>query len=249
MNKIAKIACVRNPFTGQRAQDFLFDIAALTGATVISEQRGMKLDQATKELAGKADKVIVTRDTTTIIGGEDNQVLQDRISSIQAQIDETVSEYEKKTLQDRLAMLTGGIGVIRVGTYTDTDFASKKLKFDNAINATQAALQEGIVAGGGVALAMVAEQSTDKIFKTALAVPLYQQAINAGVSHKQANKMVGVVQETGGAYGYDFKQKEVVNMFDSGIIDPFKLTRLALESAVAIASTLVTIETVIVNEK
>lgn len=256
VNKIAKIACVRNPYTGQRAQDFLFDLAALTGATVISEQRGMKLHEATKELCGKADKVIVTRDSTTIVGGGDSEVLKARIASIEKQIEECTSEYEKRNLQDRLASLTGGIGVIRVGTYTDTDFQTKKQKFDNAIAATQAALQEGILPGGGTALARVAHVMTDPIFKKALRVPLIQQGINANMKRNhwwQPSWKKGgdnFIKKIDLPYvGFNFKTRKLEPLFEAGIIDPFKVTRLALESAVAIASQLVSGETVIVNEQ
>lgn len=256
VNKIAKIACVRNPYTGQRAQDFLFDIAALTGATVVSEQRGMKLSEATKQVCGRADKVIVSRDYTTIVGGQDNEALKSRIAAIEKQIEEMTSEYEKQNLKDRLASLTGGIGVIRVGTYTDTDFQTKKQKFDNAINATQAALQEGILPGGGTALARVAYKMTDPIFQKALRVPLIQQGINANM---KPNRWWKPSWQKGGTnfikkvpmpdVGFNFKTRQLEPLFLSGIIDPFKVTRLALESAVAIASQLVSGETVIVDEQ
>lgn len=241
------IACVRNPYTASRAIDFLFDLASLTGATVINEEAGMKLDLATVEQCGMAEKVIITKDNCTIIGGktplsfENNQLkspLQERISSIELKIKETTSEYEREMLEERLACLTGGIGVIRVGAYTDTEYNSKKLKFDNAINSTQAALQEGILPGGGTALLRVSEAIEDPIFRVALKVPFYQQATNAGMK-VEANFTDGD--------GINFATKEKVNMFDAGIIDPFKVVRLALESAVAITSNLITCETAIVD--
>lgn len=227
-------ACVRNPHMASPSRDFLFDIAALTGATVISEEMGMKMDDAGVKWCGKAEKVIVTKDTTTIIGGQPSETLGDRMKDIQGQIEGTTSEFTKKNLKDRLAQLTGGIGVIRVGAYTDTEFNAKKYKFQNAINATQAALQEGIVAGGGAALLQV--KDNDGMFGTMLQAPFIQMAKNAGVDPKMDFKK---------DYGYDFKTKETVNMFDAGIVDPFKVTRLALESAVAIAMSLVGTETVI----
>lgn len=241
-NKVANIACVQNPYTASRAREFLFDIAALTGATVISEEMGMKLDQATKELCGRAEKVIVTRDATTIIGGDHSEGLRVRIIGLQDEINNTTSEYQKAMLEERLAQLTGGIGVIRVGTYTDTEFNAKKYKFENAINATQAALQEGILAGGGVALSAVAslDAITERMFKKALTAPMVQMMKNAAYPEN--------IEFTDPDMGIDFKTKQVVNMFDAGIIDPFKVVRLALESATAIASSLVSIETVIVNE-
>lgn len=244
-NGIANIACVRNPYSASRAKDFLFDVAALTGATVISEERGMKLDTSTVTICGRAEKVIVNKDTTTIIGGEATEALQDRITSIEQQIEETTSEYEKSMLEDRLACLTGGIGVIRVGAYTDTEFNAKKYKFENAVNATQAALQEGIVAGGGMALLLTSNEVQESMFKTTLKAPFRQMATNAGINADVAFNNL-MPRERGD--GYDFRTKTFVNMFDAGIIDPFKVTRLALESATAIASSLICVETVIVNE-
>lgn len=238
VNKIADIACVRNPYSASRARDFLFDIASLTGATVISEEMGMRLDTSTVSVCGRAEKVIVTKDTTTIIGGKSNDTLQSRIISIENQINETTSEYDKSMLEDRLACLTGGIGVIRVGAYTDTEFNAKKYKFDNAINSTQAALAEGIVAGGGVALYDIAKEIEHPLFRNALNAPLQQMIKNAGMN----NVMMTAFSEN---KGINFKTKEYVDMFEAGIIDPLKVIRLALESAVAIACDLVSMETFI----
>lgn len=239
VGKVATIAAVKNPYSASRAQDFLFDIAALTGGTVISEQRGMKLDKADKSLCGMAAKVIVTKDTTTIIGAYGNDALNARIKGIEDEIASSTSDYEKDILKERLASLTGGIGVIRVGAYTDTDFNAKKYKFDNAINSTQAALQEGIVAGGGIALLTVSQKHSDPIFKAALKAPFLQQEKNAGVNEPFP---------AGTDEGIDFKNKKVVNMFDAGIVDPFKVVRLALESAVSIATNAIVVETAIVQE-
>lgn len=239
----ANIACVRNPYTASAARDFLFDMAALTGGTVISEEMGMKLDTATAELCGRAEKVIVTRDTTTIIGGNSGGVLKERIANITSKIEETTSEFAKKLLEDRLACLTGGIGVIRVGAYTDTEFNAKKYKFENAINATQAALQEGIVAGGGAALHVVSFRVSESMFRRALKSPIKQMVVNAGMEELTL-KPINLEDS-----GINFKTKEkVISMFDAGIIDPFKVVRLALESATAIAMSLVSIETAIVTE-
>lgn len=247
VNRIADIACVRNPYSASRGSDFLFDIAALTGATVISEQMGMRLDQADVKLCGRAEKVVVTKDSTTIIGGRSTETLKDRISSIEKQIEETTSDYEKMQLEDRLAMLTGGIGVIRVGAYTDTEFNAKKYKFENAVNATQAALQEGILPGGGIALLNISNIIEEKMFKKALRTPFEQMGTNAGYEDAGLNTKVNSFNGNDkGQLGVDFKNKKVVDMFDAGIIDPFKVTRLALESAVAITSSLITMETAIV---
>lgn len=236
-NKIYNIACVRNPYNATAGRDFLFDLAALTGATVISEETGMKLENANIELTGKAEKVVVTRDNTTIIGGAGDT--SEREAHLAKKIESTLSEYDKKQLEERLASLTGGIGVVRVGAYTDVDFNAKKYKFENAINATQAALQEGIITGGGSALAKC--KVTEPMFKNILNAPLDQMAVNAGVTLNTSDHLEG-------NNGYDFKTKKVVDMFEAGIIDPFKVTRLALESATAIASSLCSIEPAIVTE-
>lgn len=241
----ASIACVRNPYSASPARDFLFDMAALTGATVISEEMGMRLDDQTVAVCGRAEKVVVTKDTTTIIGGKGGDALADRIKEIQGKIENTTSEYQRAQLEDRLAALTGGIGVIRVGAYTDTEFNAKKYKFENAINATQAALQEGIVAGGGTALMRASVLVQEPMFAAALRAPIMQMAVNAGM-HKR--RVVTAVSSAFPGSGYDFKSKQLVNMFDAGIIDPFKVTRLALESATAIASSLISMETAIVVE-
>lgn len=244
VNGIAGIACVRNPYQATPARDFLFDLAALTGATVISEERGMKLQEADVKLCGMAEKVIVTRDTTTIIGGVPGAALEARVKDLEREISETTSEHQKGILKDRLAQLTGGIGVIRVGAYTDTEFNAKKYKFQNAINATQAALQEGVLPGGGAAFMSITVE--ESMFRSTIRAPYIQMAKNAGVEEE-------VELEKGTTYspgnGYDFKNKKHVNMFDAGIIDPFKVTRLALESATAIAMSLVGTETVIVTKK
>lgn len=257
VNKIANIACVRNPYTATPARDFLFDMASLTGATVISEEMGMRLDTSTVELCGRAEKVIVTQHTTTIIGGQSSTALDSRVKSIEKEIENTTSSYTKGQLTDRLAQLTGGIGVIRVGAYTDTEYNAKKYKFDNAINATQAALQEGILAGGGTALAKLSTgfsfdglSVTEPMFLKALITPLKQMALNAGMNwddvaytlHQEAEGNEGSPWFD---HGYDFKTKEYGNQFDRGIIDPFKVTRTALESAVAITKALISIETAI----
>lgn len=234
---IANIAAVRNPYQATPARDFLFDIAAMTGGTVISEEMGMKLHEAGVELCGRAEKVIVTKDTTTIIGGQAGDAMEARVKEIEGQIESTTSSYQKDQLKERLAQLTGGIGVIRVGAYTDTEFNAKQYKFQNAINATQAALQEGIIAGGGVAL--VRCNVKEPMFRNIIRVPFDQMTKNAGVD---LSNTIFAKDD-----GYDFKNKKVVDMFEAGIIDPYKVTRLALESATAIAISLVGTETVIVS--
>ena len=243
VNKIANIACVRNPYSASRARDFLFDMAALTGGTVISEEMGMKLDTATAALCGRADKVIVAKDTTTIIGGQGGDALQSRIKSIESEIEGTTSEYEKSMLEERLAALTGGVGVIRVGAYTDTEFNAKKYKFENAINATQAALQEGVLAGGGSALYTAACRVDEPMFRRALKAPIMQMAKNAGMEE------LSLRDDDIATTGIDFKTRLKVPMVEAGIIDPFKVVRLALESATAVTSSLVGMEVAIVAEE
>lgn len=238
---IANIACVRNPYQASPSRDFLFDIASLTGAKVISEEMGMKLEDCDVKVCGRAEKVIVTKDTTTIIGGVSDASLAMRITEIEGQIESTTSSFEKDNLKDRLAQLTGGIGVIRVGAYTDTDFNAKQYKFQNAINATQAALQEGIIAGGGIGLFNC--DVKEPMFSNILDAPLKQMAKNAGVDY------IDFPTNSTPSTGYDFKNKKIVDMFEAGIIDPFKVTRLALESATAIASSLVGTETAIVTKE
>ena len=240
---IANIGCVRNPYTASRARDFLFDIAALTGATVISEESGMKLNEQTALVCGRAEKVIITRDTTTIIGGKLGPSYTARITALEGEIVSTTSEYEKKLLIDRLAQLTGGIGVIRVGAYTDTEFNEKKYKFDNGINSTQAALQEGIVPGGGMTFLSASCAVKEPIFKEALQAPFYQMLKNAGMQTEDftLNKL--------GPDGINFKTKEIVNLVEAGIIDPFKVLRIALESATSVAASLVSVETALVKEE
>lgn len=236
------IAVVKNPYTASRAKDFLGDLAAITGATVVSEESGMRLDQATASLCGRADKVVVTQDSCTIMGGIGSKGLEERIEAVKKQIEETTSEYQRDMLEERLACLTGGIGVIRIGTYTDMDFNEKKVKFDNAINATQAALQEGILPGGGIALLNAAKKIDDPIFKEALQAPYIQMTKNAGLAERRwiCTDMKGI----------NFKTREQnIDMFDAGIIDPFKVTRLALESAVHIAIKVACSNTFIVGEK
>lgn len=247
LNKIANIACVQNPYSASRAKDFLFDMAALTGATVISEEKGMRLDTSTVDVCGRAEKVVVTKDSTTIIGGKPSEALQARITSLQGELESTTSEYSKLMLEERLASLTGGIGVIRVGAYTDTEFNAKKYKFENAINATQAALQEGILPGGGTALAKVAYGLSESMFRKALNAPYLQMCSN---SNYIVDAFTSIVSEEykNPWFGTDFKEKKDKDLYEAGIIDPFKVTRLALESATAIASSLIAIETAIVNE-
>ncbi len=228
------VAVVRNPYTATPSKDFLKDIAALTGATIISEEAGMKLSEATVAVLGKASKVIITKDTTTIIGCQKTPALAERVASIKKDIEATTSDFSLLMLKERLARLDGGIGLIKVGTYTDSEFHTKKYKFDNAIHAVQAAMEMGILPGGGSALARV--QVTDPIFKDVLIAPIKQMAINAGMEWYDVLSAVRLAPQY---HGFDFLSKSLVNMFDAGIVDPFKVTKLALESAGNIAQSVV----------
>lgn len=230
------VACVQAPYKEQQRIDFLTDLAILTGATVVSEQAGMFLDKAGIEVLGRAEKVIVDKDETTIINGQSDPVkLEERITMLRGQLEEA-TEYDYKTIQERIAGLAGGIGVIRVGAFTETELKLKKDKIEDAINSTKLALEEGIVIGGGSALAKVADKMSDTMFKNALRAPIEQMARNSGYE-----------MEAGGDdiyHGYDFKAKEYCNLFERGIIDPFKVERIALETAISITSAWATIDVV-----
>lgn len=237
------VAAVRNPYNATPGRDFLNDMAALTGATIMSEEAGMKLDTCGIQHLGMAEKVIVTRDNCKIIGGKGSpEAIKQRLGLLSKEYDETTSVYSKNILKERMAQLGGGFGVIKVGAYTDTDYNAKKYKFDNAIAATLAAMQEGVVPGGGVALAIASFQIKESIFAKALRAPFEQMAKNAGMEGVRLEERDEINT------GYDFKTKKKVNMFEAGIIDPYKVIRLALESATAIATSLISYETVITLE-
>jgi chaperonin GroEL len=261
------VLAVKAPGFGDRRKEMLQDIAVLTGGTVISEDLGLKLENATQEHLGRARKVIATKEHTTIVDGQgDKKKIEDRVSQIKNEYKESSSDFDKEKLQERMARLAGGVGVIKVGAFTETEMKAKKFKIEDALNATRAAVQEGIIAGGGAALAKVAVKLDDamdkvsgarktgfKIVKKALEAPLRQIAANSGV------ELTGIITyiQTGGHYaGYDFTKYEesdwskgaVPDMMKAGIVDPLKVTRLALENAVSIASTLVTTEAIIVDK-
>lgn len=231
------VACVQAPYKEQQRIDFLTDLAVLTGGTVVSEQAGMFLDKVGIDVLGRAEKVIVDKDETTIINGySDPAKLEERITMLRGQLDEA-TEYDYKTIQERIAGLAGGIGVIRVGAFTETELKLKKDKIEDAINSTKLALEEGIVIGGGSALYKVAESMSDSMFNKALKSPLMQMAYNSGY------EIEPIVREDYD-FGYDFKAKEYCNLFERGIIDPFKVERIALETAISIASAWATIDVV-----
>lgn len=233
------IACVQAPFKGQEQKDFLIDLAILTGGKVVSEEAGLMLDKVGLEVLGTANSVIVSKDETIISGGNaDETLLNDRINVIKALITEKV-EWDRKVAEQRLASLTSGVGVIKVGAFTIDELRLKRDKIEDAVNSTQLALDEGIVAGGGSDLVRVAKLHTDPMFKKALLAPFKQMEKNAGMARKwyQFCKK-NTIKELQNNYdhGYDFKSKKLVNMFKTGIIDPYKVERIALETAISIAS-------------
>ena len=228
------IACVQAPYKGQQQKDFLQDLAILTGATVVSEEAGMFLDKCDVEVLGEASQIVVDKDETIISGGKANEeLLKERIAVIEALIEKT-SEYDRKVAEKRLAGLTSGIGVIRVGAFTQDELRLKRDKIEDAINSTRLALDEGIVCGGGSELVRVASIHSDPIFKKTLQAPFLQMEKNAGMKKWLSNSIAHV--ENNYDWGYDFKSKQFVDMFQAGIIDPYKVERIALETAISIAS-------------
>lgn len=233
------IACIQAPYKGQEQKDFLNDLAILTGGKVISEEAGMFLDKVGLEILGTAKKVIVDKDETIISEGNATEtLLNERISVLQQLINDNVG-YDRKVAEERLARLTSGVGVIRVGAFTEEELRLKKDKIEDAIASTKLALDEGIVAGGGSDLVRIAKLHSDPIFQKALQAPFKQMERNADMNNKwwkffKRNTIKDL--ELNYNHGYDFKSKEFVNMFDKGIIDPYKVERIALETAVSIAS-------------
>ena len=264
------VLAVKAPGFGDRRKEMLQDIAALTGGTVITSELGLALDKTEMEQLGRARKVIATKEHTTIVDGMgDKTAIDERVNVIKAAIKETKSDFDKEKLMERMARLAGGVGVLKVGAFTETEMKAKKFKIEDALNATRAAVEEGIVAGGGASLAKIAPilekeissgsyfQENEKrgamIVRKALEAPLRQIADNAGA---EASAIVSYVQTAGTQAGYDFSNFDEMkweagkkdDMVSAGIVDPVKVTRLALENAVSIASTLVTTETIIVDK-
>ena len=259
------VLAVKAPGFGDRRKDILNDIAVLTGATMISEETGKKLEHAKFVDLGHADKVVATKEYTTIIGGKgDKTKISARVVQIRKEIDGTDSEFDKEKLTERLAKLSGGVGVIKVGAATETEMKEKKFKSEDALTATRAAVEEGVVPGGGAALVKVAnafnellakgktpltdeEKVGAKIVQAALVAPLRQIALNAGI--KDISLIVNDIKDIKQATtGYDFAAMKKCDMFQAGIIDPLKVTRTALENAVSIASLLVTTEAIITDK-
>ena len=254
-----KICAVKAPGFGDRRKAMLEDIAILTGGVVISEEKGLKLEQATIEMLGSAEKVTISKDNTTIVGGKGQKdLIKDRVNQIKAEIANTTSSYDKEKLQERLAKLSGGVAVLYVGAASEVEMKEKKDRVDDALCATRAAIEEGIVPGGGVAY-IRAIQSLDglkgdnadettgiKIVERAIEEPLRQIVENAGL---EGSVVVQKVREGEGDYGYNARKDVYENLRESGIIDPAKVTRVALENAASIAGMFLTTECVIVDKK
>ena len=261
VNKIRgalKVAAVKAPGFGDRRKAMLEDIAILTGGTVISEERGYKLESATIDYLGTAEKVNIDKDNTTVVSGAGKKAdIEGRVNQIKKQIENTTSEYDKEKLQERLAKLSGGVAILYVGAATEVEMKEKKDRVDDALHATRAAVQEGIVAGGGTAF-LRAVDSLDKlsldnedqntgilIVKTALESPIRTIVENSG---GEGSVIIQKIREGRGDYGYNAATDNFESMFKAGIIDPTKVSRLALENAASIAGLLITTECVVVDE-
>lgn len=249
-----KIAAVKAPGFGDRRKAMLEDIAILTGGQVISEERGFTMENATLEMLGTAEKVSIDKDNTTIVnGGGDEAQIKGRVNQIKAQMETTTSDYDREKLQERLAKLAGGVAVLYVGAASEVEMKEKKDRVDDALHATRAAVEEGIVPGGGVALVRSIsalnidgtnqdETTGIKIVKRAIEEPLRQIVANAG---GEGSVIVAKVADGNGDFGYNAKNDEYVQMFEAGIIDPTKVVRVALENAASVAGMLLTTECVV----
>lgn len=254
------VVAVKAPGYGDRRKEMLKDIAILTGGQVISEEIGLELKDASIEQCGRAKSVKVSKEKTTIVEGlGEKSAIDDRIAQIKAQIASTTSEFDKEKLQERLAKMAGGVAVIRVGAATETEMKEAKLRMEDALNATRAAVEEGVIAGGGSAYIHAQgavqkvvdtlegdEKTGAKIVLKALEAPLYTIASNAGL---EGAVIVNKVKESAEGQGFDAYNETYVNMLDAGILDPAKVTRTALQNAASVASTLLTTESVVADIK
>ena len=252
-----KIAAVKAPGFGDRRKEMLQDIATLTGAIVVSEERGFTLENATPDMLGKAEKVTITKENTTIVGGKgDKEAIKERVDSIRKQIEASTSEYDKEKLKERLGKLSGGVAVLYVGATTEVEMKEKKDRVEDALNATRAAVEEGYLPGGGVAYIRAIsaleglkgdnedETTGIRIVARAIEEPLRQIALNAGVD---GSVIIQKIKEGTGDYGYNARTSEFVNMYDAGVIDPTKVARVALENAASVAGMFLTTECGIVD--
>ncbi len=252
-----KIAAVKAPGFGDRRKEMLQDIANLTGGIVVSEERGFTLENTTPDMLGKAEKVVVTKDNTTVVNGAGaTEAIQERADLIRKQIETTTSDYDREKLQERLGKLAGGVAVLYVGAATEVEMKEKKDRVEDALSATRAAVEEGIVPGGGVAYIRAAEAIRDlkganedettgiHIVARAIEEPLRQIAANAGV---EGSVIINKIREGKGDFGYNARTDEYVNMFEAGVIDPTKVSRVALENAASVAGMFLTTECAIVD--
>ena len=252
------IAAVKAPAFGDRRKAMLQDIAILTGGEVISEEKGIKLETADINFLGQAKKVRITKDNTVIVDGLGaKEDIAARVGQIKNAIEETTSDYDREKLQERLAKLSGGVAVIKVGAATETEMKEKKLRIEDALNATKAAVEEGIVPGGGTILVQIAKAIEDfklegeeglgvDIVKKALYAPMRQIALNAGLD---AGVVIEKVKSSEEGIGFDAAKEEYVDMVKTGIIDPTKVTRSAIQNAISVSSVLLTTEVAVANEK
>uniref|UniRef100_UPI004029B1C5 chaperonin GroEL n=1 Tax=Lachnospira sp. TaxID=2049031 RepID=UPI004029B1C5 len=254
------VVAVKAPGYGDRRKEMLKDIAILTGGQVISEELGLELKDATMDMLGRAKSVKVQKENTVIVDGEgEKSAIEARVAQIRAQIDETTSDFDREKLQERLAKLAGGVAVIRVGAATETEMKEAKLRMEDALNATRAAVEEGVISGGGSAYihaskevkklteTLIGDEKTGaEIILKALEAPLYQISANAGL---EGSVIINKVRESEVGTGFDALNGEYVNMIDAGILDPAKVTRSALQNATSVASTLLTTESVVATIK
>jgi chaperonin GroEL len=253
-----KVAAVKAPGFGDRRKAMLEDIAILTNGTVISEEQGYKLENATLSYLGSAKRVVIDKDNTTIIEGKgDTNEIKKRINEIKAQIDKTTSDYDKEKLQERLAKLSGGVAVLKIGAATEVEMKEKKARVEDALHATRAAVEEGIVPGGGVAYLRVAkeldnlkEKSEDvnlgiNIIKKAIEEPIKQIVFNAGL---EGSVIVNKVKEGKGNFGFNAAAEKYEDLVTAGVIDPTKVSRVALENAASVTSMLLMTEATITEK-
>ena len=254
-----KVAAVKAPGFGDRRKEMLEDIAILTGGTVISEEKGLTLESATLDMLGRAEKVIIDKDTTTIVNGAgDKKAIENRIAQIRTQIEKTTSDYDREKLQERLAKLAGGVAVLYVGAPSEVEMKEKKDRVEDALSSTRAAVEEGTVPGGGVAYLRAIDKleglrgDTDdettgiEIIKRAIEEPLRQIVLNSG---KEGAVVVQKVREGKGDFGYNARIDKYENLYETGVIDPAKVTRVALENAASVAGMFLTTECVITDKK
>ncbi len=254
-----KIAAVKAPGFGDRRKEMLEDIAILTGGTVISEEKGYKLEDADLSMLGQSEKITIDKDNTTIVSGKgDSEMIKNRVAQIKAQIEKTTSDYDREKLQERLAKLAGGVAVIYVGAASEVEMKEKKDRFDDALHATRAAVEEGIIPGGGTAYIRAAEKLNDvkaenedeklgiEIIRRAVEEPLRMIVANAGL---EGSVIVNEVKNGKEDYGYNARAEKYENLFQSGVIDPAKVSRVALENAASIAGMLLTTECVLCDIK